>query len=124
MGQAILGMICFVLGSAATRFGFKGALARYTAAEYAPVVSDTANYVARGASEGIREVSSAIAEGIRGEAQTPCTDCGTPNDVDARFCDNCGKAMITSIECAACHEENDADAKFCKACGESLGDDQ
>jgi len=119
MGQAVVAMICFFLGATAARFGYQGALARYSAAEYAPVVSDTANYVAHGAKEGIREISSAIAEGIRGGG-AECPNCGTENDSDAKFCDSCGTAMSSEVECNSCGEENDADAKFCKSCGRPL----
>jgi len=116
------GILCLMLGLATTGFAFQGAVARYKAAEYAPVVTDTANYVARGAKEGIREVSSAIAEGIRNEPRgVKCPACDTGNDADARFCDGCGAAMRTAAECSACGAENDGDAKFCDSCGERLG---
>jgi len=121
LARIVPGMLCLMLGIAASRFAFVGALARYHAAEYAPVVTDTANYVARGARQGIREVSSAIADGIRGEGGAKCPNCGTDNDSDASFCDSCGTSMNNEVECASCGEENDADAKFCKACGKPLG---
>jgi len=119
--RIVPGMLCLILGIAASRFAFQGAVARYQAAEYAPVVTDTANYVARGAKQGIREVSSAIADGIRSEREgVTCPSCSTANDADARFCDNCGGALSTDVECSACGEDNDADAKFCKSCGKPL----
>ena len=67
-----------------------------------------------------------------------CANCGSTNDDDARFCTQCGKALVessvgngagpvtsvttTSALCANCGSTNDDDARFCTSCGTSLVD--
>lgn len=59
-----------------------------------------------------------------------CSECGTKNRVNAKFCKNCGKPIIlpfrnsknadTEIRCPYCAEEINPFAKKCKHCGEWL----
>ncbi|HAI10292.1 MAG TPA: hypothetical protein DCM28_01220 [Phycisphaerales bacterium] len=122
---------CFVagpllfIGLVTTSYGFMGAVARYTAGEAAPVGKDTFNYIAKGTQSGIRDVTSAIREGLTGEEdqsrQIRCSSCQHPNDADAQFCDQCGYRLITTQVCVHCENENDPDAKFCDNCGRTLG---
>ena len=119
-----VGMPLIAIGSALTIAGFAGAVARYQAGEYAPVAKDTFNYVADGTKDGVRSISSAIGEGLRGEADDnslPCPSCGTSNEPDSKFCDQCGKAFPGELRCRSCGEENEPDARFCNRCGERLG---
>lgn len=129
---AFLGMPLVVVGLAITSYGYMGAVARYSAAEIAPVGKDTINYMADGTKGGIKTVARAVGEGISaglaagaagGSAQTTvqCPRCETDNDADARFCDNCGAELTTSRECSQCGEQNDPDARFCDNCGTRLG---
>lgn len=67
---AFLGMPLVFLGLVMCKFGYLGAVARYIAAEAAPVASDTANYVAKETQEGVKTVARAAAEGVR-EGLTP-----------------------------------------------------
>ncbi|MFY9557905.1 MAG: SPFH domain-containing protein [Blastocatellia bacterium] len=62
-----------------------------------------------------------------GAAQTqtiPCTKCGTPNPVGAKFCSNCGATQqsqpAASVECPSCHEKVQGGTKFCSSCGQSF----
>lgn len=50
-----------------------------------------------------------------------CPSCGTANDVNAKFCKNCGVAL--SRVCPQCGEKLDADSAFCDNCGRKLDDD-
>lgn len=75
--------MCFVglplVGIAAwcLQAGFLGAASRYVADETRAAVTTTA---------------SAIGEGLRGRGPY-CRECGTANDANARFCDNCGTSL-------------------------------
>ncbi len=125
------GMALLFVGGVMTMFGFLGAAARYQAAEVAPVVKDTFNYVADGTRDGVKTVASAvgqgIAEGMRSAGGTGgeqkvlvrCHKCNAENDASAKFCDQCGAALSKSCPCEACGELNDPDAKFCDNCGKA-----
>ncbi|MEO1128550.1 MAG: hypothetical protein AAFX05_02455 [Planctomycetota bacterium] len=75
--------------------GFTGAVARYQAAELAPVAIDTANEVSDAARPAVRAVAQSVVEGIRSaDADTStCPSCGVSNDGDASYCDACGVRM-------------------------------
>jgi hypothetical protein len=47
-----------------------------------------------------------------------CTECGTNNPPDARFCSHCAARLDKT--CARCGEENPPGAKFCGGCGTGL----
>lgn len=46
-----------------------------------------------------------------------CLKCNTVNEVDAKFCDQCGFSLQKTKACPACRELNDPNAKFCDNCG-------
>ncbi|NNC92412.1 MAG: AAA family ATPase [Acidimicrobiia bacterium] len=48
-----------------------------------------------------------------------CTNCGTENQADRKFCRECGTPL--AIECASCGTANEAADKFCGNCGTPLG---
>lgn len=120
--MAFVGVPLMGLGTVLTRIGFLGVAARYVAGETAPVVADTFDYVARESRDGIRTVTSAVAEGLRGEPETKiaCPNCDRANDADAKFCSECGEALPAEVRCPSCSVLNDANAKFCDACGVAL----
>jgi hypothetical protein len=70
-----VGMPLMFVGTVLCMFGFMGAVARFTAAEQAPVAADTMNYLADHTQEGVRTVSKAVAqcvvEGIRDAEAKP-----------------------------------------------------
>lgn len=120
---AFVGMPLVAIGTALTKAGFAGAVARYQAGEYAPVAKDTFNYVADGTQGGVRTIASAIGEGLRGEAgedTLPCPACGAFNEQGSKFCDQCGGAFPVELRCPGCGEINDPDARFCDRCGEPI----
>jgi hypothetical protein len=120
--MAFVGVPIMGIGIALTRIGFLGVAARYVAGETAPVVADAFDYVAHESRDGIRTVTSAVAEGLRGEPETKiaCPKCERANDADAKFCDSCGEAIPSEIRCPSCSVLNDAAAKFCDSCGVPL----
>jgi hypothetical protein len=88
-----VGMPLLFVGSALAMAGFMGAVARFTAAEHAPVAADTFNYVAGETGEGVRAVASAVREGLATGARR-CAACGEGNDAGAKFCDACGQPLV------------------------------
>jgi len=62
---AFAGMPLAFLGLVFCKFGYMGAVARYMAAEVAPVGKDTANYMARETAEAVKTAARAVTEGIR-----------------------------------------------------------
>jgi len=113
------------IGLILTLYGYAGRIARYTAAESAPVTKDVINYTADGTKEGVKTIASAIGEGlgIKGLAEQTkikCHKCGNLNNGDSKFCSNCGTALGKTKACPKCNELNDPDAKFCDNCGRNF----
>jgi class 3 adenylate cyclase/tetratricopeptide (TPR) repeat protein len=52
-----------------------------------------------------------------------CPRCGTENPDAARFCGECGSALVAAVECRDCGTPNPAGQKFCNGCGRALGVD-
>ena len=48
-----------------------------------------------------------------------CPSCGTQNEVDRKFCGECGAKL--ALACAACGAANTPGMKFCGECGVPLG---
>ncbi|MHC4212200.1 MAG: zinc ribbon domain-containing protein [Planctomycetota bacterium] len=124
---AFIGMPLTFAGAVCCMYGYMGKLARYTAQETAPVGKDTFNYLADGTQEGVRAVAGAIGQGLRegmsqngGESKLRCSQCGSGQDSDAKFCDDCGAAINKERICPKCDNRNDGDARFCDNCGQEL----
>jgi len=111
-----LGFPLMIVGSAISKFAYIGAVSRYVAGETAPVAKDTFNYMASGTKDGVRDITSAIAQGLAGDS-IKCNSCGDSNDMNAKFCDNCGQPFRAPKICDQCSTENQPDAKFCDDCG-------
>ena len=113
-------------GIGMTTAGYKGAIARYSAGELAPVAADTFNYVADSTQEGVRTMVGGVVAGLRDEAggktehAVICRRCGAENDEASKFCDQCGDGLPTEIACPSCSAINDPDARFCDGCGTGL----
>jgi ribosomal protein L40E len=117
-----LGFPLIFAGLAMTTFGYYGAAARYVAGEVAPVVTDTFNYVAEGASEGIvsRSIGEGLGEALGKKTVVRCHKCNQDNPSDAKFCSSCGAPLLKTKKCPSCGEMNDPDAKFCDSCGKPM----
>ena len=59
-----VGMPLMFVGGVLCIYGFMSAVARYAAAEQAPVAADTVNYLADNTKEGVKTVSKAVAQGV------------------------------------------------------------
>ena len=116
--MAILGLPMLGIGLMITLAAFRREIASYSAREAAPVVNEMSEAV----SPAIQTVAKAAKDGLTQteKASAVCPACGAQNDADAKFCDNCGKAL--KKECPACGTQNDVDAKFCDNCGGPLGE--
>jgi RNA polymerase subunit RPABC4/transcription elongation factor Spt4 len=112
-GLMFLGMPLVFLGVLFTYIGYMRAVADYGVREMAPVASNAFNYIAKETKPGFQSVASAF----KGE-EVECRHCHVMNDQDAKFCNNCGSAMMKI--CSSCNEENQADSKYCKQCGQQL----
>jgi membrane protease subunit (stomatin/prohibitin family) len=126
-----IGIPLIFVGLVMTMYGFAGKMARYQAAEIAPVQKDTFNYMADGTKGGVKTVANAAGEGLatgfaaggmnavptNANAGIRCHKCNFIETPEAKFCSSCGAAMEKSKPCPACKELNDPDAKFCDNCG-------
>lgn len=115
------------VGFVLTNMGYLGAMARYHAEEITPVGVDTFNTMAHGTKEAMRDVASAVGQGIHAgltgqaaEATRRCRDCGEENETDARFCRGCGHTFELAVRCPKCGESCEPDARFCDQCGASV----
>jgi hypothetical protein len=96
---AFVGMPLLFVGAAMSIFGFLGSVSLYVSREAAPVQKDTFNYLAEGTQVGVRTVATALGEGLTVGMH---------------------KAQDTGKRCLQCHHDNDLDARFCKNCGTPL----
>jgi len=109
------------IGLQLLRLGYMGTIARYVAGETTPVASDAVNELAHGTRSGVTTFASALREGLAGSTgQLACPACGTDNDPDASFCDQCGATMHSAAVCSSCQQPVEADARFCDQCGHDL----
>jgi hypothetical protein len=123
---AFIGLPLLGLGTMICKFAFMGAVGRYMANEVAPVGKDVINYMADGTKDSIRDVASAVGEGLRagapaGQVQVMrCHKCNEDNEAAANFCNACGAPLTKSKGCPGCGELNDPDAHFCDNCGKAM----
>ncbi|WP_432798101.1 double zinc ribbon domain-containing protein [Poriferisphaera sp. WC338] len=128
---AFIGGPIFFIGIVMAVFGYMGAVARYQAAEIAPVASDTVNYMGKSTKPGVRSFASAISEGLTEGAMAGsgsdfqdminCPVCEARNQTGSKFCDQCG-VSIAEIICSNCSSPNQPGSKFCDQCGNNLSD--
>jgi len=99
--SAFVGMPLLFVGISMSMFGFLGSFARYVSGEASPVQKDTFNYLAEGMQEGVKTVATAIGGGLAagmhndGNVGKRCLRCHHDNDIDAKFCKNCGSSLVT-----------------------------
>ncbi|NDF13461.1 MAG: zinc ribbon domain-containing protein [Proteobacteria bacterium] len=74
-------------------FELKRDAMQYHLQEIAPIQKDTINYMVSGTRDSVRDVVSAISEGIRGEGTLMCPSCQARSQSSARFCHSCGEKM-------------------------------
>lgn len=52
-----------------------------------------------------------------------CQSCGAKNDMEAKFCRECGAQLekpVVAVLCPSCGAANDCGARFCSECGAKL----
>ena len=54
-------------------------------------------------------------------ANVECSQCGTSNRPQAKFCGGCGAALLTEVACPECGARNPGSQRFCDECGTGLG---
>ncbi|NLO49409.1 MAG: zinc ribbon domain-containing protein [Clostridiales bacterium] len=77
---------------------------------------------------GYQEEIEAINKADRTQASSLiCTNCGSANEPDTRFCSSCGTKLTEPTPaaqaekiCSSCGVSNAADTKFCVECGKNL----
>ena len=120
---AIVGMPILFVGVVISKFAFLGTVMRYTAGEVAPVGKDVTNYMVAGTQDAIRDVATAVGEGLSAAGRddvgrsAACRKCGSENESSANFCHSCGSPVGAKKRCAKCGDLNEADARFCDRCG-------
>lgn len=109
--MAFVAMPFLLVGGIMTNLGYIGVAGRYVARELAPAGKVIADAVLDG-----REIRLGPGSG---SSQT-CPKCATVNDMDAKFCKQCGEVLAATSICPACGKLGDADAQFCSHCGEAM----
>ncbi|MBI9019579.1 MAG: zinc ribbon domain-containing protein [Phycisphaerae bacterium] len=121
---AFIGMPLIGIGTMICKFAYMGKIARFMADEIAPVGKDTFNYMAHGTKDSVRDLASAVGEGLgfkdASEEKSICHQCNKEVDKDAKFCQECGAEQFKPKPCSSCGQINDPNAKFCDNCGNSF----
>lgn len=123
---AFIGLPLIGGGLGICKFAYMGAITRYMANEVAPVGKDVVNYMADGTKGAVRNVATAVGEGIRAgfspteKAILHCNHCHTDNQAPANFCKSCGKSLAATRSCGGCGKANEPDSRYCDHCGKVL----
>ena len=95
-----IGVPVLFVGIVLSMLGFLGSFTRYVVGEAAPVQKDAFNYLAKGTTEGVKAMASAMGEGLAGGLSAGtretirCPRCNQGNDADARFCKHCAAPLV------------------------------
>jgi ribosomal protein L32 len=114
----LVGIPLLLVGAIVTQFAFADKVAR-DADEGPAAVGEKAD----GTKEGPGTVADVIEEEAhRGDsnagapAPVRCQNCSAVNAAEAKFCSQCGQALVKSRVCPNCGELNEPEAKFCASC--------
>jgi hypothetical protein len=113
---SFVGMPLIFVGFVCLGMGYMGEVGKYQASQIAPVAKDTINYMIDGTKDEISDLIRKVKSDDK--VSRNCRYCGDTLEINALFCDHCGKKV--SKTCGACNEENSDDARFCKSCGKTL----
>lgn len=101
-GKGILGFFLMAAGLFSTFYGvgfFRRAFIReitsFGAATVAPVAKDVVDYsadeITPSVAKSVKTITEAVKEGIVGEEDKYCSECGAKNKKTSNFCSKCGK---------------------------------
>lgn len=107
-----IGFPMIAVGIFLSSMGFRKEIAGYVKNESVPVINEMGQEI----KPAISAVSSAVKEGLQEEIV--CDACGTKNDLDSKFCSNCGKSLVCL--CPECGEQVKPNSNFCDNCGKKL----
>lgn len=66
--------------------------------------------------ENANQVDEASTENQKKTRFIECSECGTENDSDAKYCINCGAKITQERKCANCGQVLDESTKYCPEC--------
>ena len=101
-GKSFLGIALLAAGLFSTFYGvgfirraFIREIASFGAATVAPVAKDVVDYSAEeitpSVAKSVKTITEAVKEGIVGEEDKYCSECGAKNKKSSNFCSKCGK---------------------------------
>jgi len=108
--------------------------AKYTAAALEALRFESAEREATEASDDVETVIAAKVRALR-SASAPassdlplpssgttrsCSSCGPRPELDAVFCSNCGRPLLSGSACDRCGAALQPDSKFCEGCGRQV----
>ncbi|MCH7321204.1 zinc ribbon domain-containing protein [Solibacillus sp. MA9] len=89
-----IGLPLLAIGFNLTSLGYGSKLAAYQSREMAPVAKDTFNYLANETTGSIEKIAQAAQKGKSTVVEAKqCGNCQELNKIDAKFCNECGKAL-------------------------------
>lgn len=112
-----IGLPLFGIGGSITATAHKREISRYMKNESVPVANEASEEL----SPAIRNIASAIKDGLHGENDNEtvvCPACGAKTDKNNKFCGNCG-AAIAKV-CPACGKSVPSGNAYCGNCGAKL----
>ncbi len=107
----MLGFPLIAIGLFITIIGNMQKINSYVVREQVPTTNETLNNLA----SSIGNVANTVRENVE---QKKCPNCGKLNDINAKYCNNCGKPLVKI--CPNCNKENGTDATYCNNCGTRL----
>lgn len=70
--------------------------------------------------ENANQVDDASTENQKKTRFIECSECGTENNADAKYCINCGTKITQERKCANCGQVLDESTKYCPECGRKV----
>ncbi|MGN1200762.1 MAG: zinc ribbon domain-containing protein [Candidatus Caccovivens sp.] len=135
-GSALLmfGFFIGVCSIVAFVSAYRREILAFQASTVAPVVKETAEFVADDLSPSINKtvgglaesISVGVAEGVakaksaKISSEYKCAECGETNEKNSKFCSNCGAKLRKEYKCSHCGAELKSKDKFCPVCGEKV----
>ena len=123
-GMIAGGFLMTFFGVQAILISHAGKISRFMGRSTIPAASENIKQLSTDGRTGITNLAAAVAEGLAvsggetGGEMILCPGCGSANDSEASFCDQCGNALAR--DCSGCGRRNDFDASFCNGCGARL----